>query len=302
VQSGLPIAIIGAGAVGTTFAVALHQRGYRIAGVASRTPASAERCASMVECPHYSVDPVEVARAADVIFIATPDEAIQEVCRHITEEGGIKRGDIVVHFSGALGSNILDSAKQKGGYVLALHPIQSFPKGEVSVGNLVGSYFTLEGDPEALRFGERVVGDLEGTAVSISSETKPIYHAALCVACNYLVTLTDLAVKMLEAIGIKRQDALPMILPLIKGTVHNLQRVSLPDALTGPISRGDLRTLERHLGAIEKILPDYLDVYKKLGSLTAEVAKEKGSLDHDRYEELKRLFTKQDDRTPQQNP
>jgi len=284
------IAIIGAGAVGTTLAVALHQRNCRIVGIASRTERSAHRCGALINCAFCSTDPVEVAKAAEVIFISTPDRVIKQVCDHIAAASGIQKGDIVIHLSGALGSDILASAKRKGAYVLALHPVQTFPRGQISTEALSGCYFSLEGDKEALKFGQGLVKELGGEPVTISPESKPLYHAALCTASNYLVTVTDLAVQMLEKVGIDKKDALKMIMPLIWGTVRNLETVGLPGALTGPVSRGDLQTLKGHLGTIQRLLPEYLEVYKKLGSLTAEVARRAGTLEEEEYLKLKALL------------
>ncbi len=284
------IAIIGAGAVGTTFAVALYQKGCRIVGIASRTGQSAHRCGSLVNCTLCSTDPVEVAKVANVILISTPDQVIKQVCDQIAAGGGFQKGDIVIHLSGALGSDILGSAKREGAYPLALHPVQTFPKGQVSIDALPGCYFSLEGDEEALKFGQRLVEQLGGKAVIIAAEAKPLYHAALCTASNYLVTITDLAVEMLGRMGIEKGEALKMIGPLTWSTVRNLEGVGLPGALTGPVSRGDLQTVQRHLEIIQRFLPEYLEIYKKLGSLTAELARRAGMLGEEEYLELKRLL------------
>jgi predicted short-subunit dehydrogenase-like oxidoreductase (DUF2520 family) len=289
-MKALQIAIIGAGAVGTTFAVALHEKDYRIVGIASRTRQSAYRCAALVSSFFFSTDPVEVAKVANVILISTPDKVIKEVCDKIAAGGGFQKDDIVIHLSGALGSDILASAKREGAYTLVLHPVQTFPKGQVSAEALSGCYFSLEGDREALEFGQRLVEELGGKAVTIPSEAKPLYHAALCVASNYLVTITDLAVQMLERIGIEKEEALKMIMPLILGTVKNLEKVGLPGALTGPVSRGDLQTVESHLDTIQRLLPEYLKVYKRLGNLTAELARQAGTIKKEDYLKLKKLL------------
>lgn len=284
------VAIIGAGAVGTTFAVALYQRGYPIVGVASRTRQSADRCGSLVNCALCSTDPVEVAKVANVILISTPDQVIKEVCDQIATGGGFQKGDIVIHLSGALDSDILTSAKREGACTLALHPVQTFPKGKVSSEILPGCYFSLEGGKKALEFGQKLVEELDGKAVIVPPEAKPLYHAALCTASNYLVTVTNIAVQMLEKIGIEKKEALKMIMPLIWGTVRNLDKVGLPGALTGPVSRGDLQTVEGHLEIIQRLLPEYLEVYKRSGSLTAELARQAGTLEEKDYLKLKKLL------------
>ena len=84
----------------------------------------------------------------------------------------------------------------------------------------------------------RMVEMLGGIPLTIPTSMKPLYHAAACVACNYYITLVEVAVEMLEHSGVPREQALPALLPLLQGTLANIARVGVPGALTGPIDRG----------------------------------------------------------------
>ena len=270
--------------------MALHEKGYPIVGIVSRTLAPAERCARRVGCETFSTDPGEIVRSTEALFIATPDGAIREVCERIAKHGGFRAGQIVAHLSGALTSDVLEAARACGAKVLALHPMQTFADPRQGARNVIGSYFSLEGDPEAVAFGRELVEAFSGQAFVIPKERKSLYHAALCVASNYLVTVVDLASQMLERAGIEKGEALEAMRPLIRGTVSNLERNGLPGALTGPISRGDAATIAGHVKAMEELAPEFLDLYRKLGEETLRLAREKGGLDREEEEMIRKLL------------
>lgn len=286
------IAIVGAGAAGCALALALYQKGYPIVGVASRRMESAQLCARLVDCGIYSMHPPEVTRLADAVFITTPDGVIETVCTQIADQDGIRSGSVVAHLSGALSAAVLHAAAERGAKILSLHPIQTLADPHQGAQNLIGSYFSLEGAPEAVAFGKRLVEDLEGCPIVISAEAKPLYHSALCVASNYLVALADLAAMLLQRMGMEKAEALHALLPLLRGTVTNLAQMGLPEALTGPISRGDVQTLVDHLGAIRRIAPEALDLYKTIGIWTLHIARQKGALTDEAASALQVLLEK----------
>ena len=252
--------------------------------------ASAERCARWVDCETFSTDPGEVVRSAEVLFIATPDGAIREVCERIAKREGFREGQIVAHLSGALTSDVLEAARAYGAKVMALHPMQTFADPQQGARNLIGSHFSLEGDPGAVAFGRELVEAFSGRVLMIPKKQKALVHAALCVASNYLVTVVDLAARMLERAGVEKGEALEAMLPLIRGTVRNLEDIGSPGALTGPISRGDAATIAGHLKAMEELAPEFLDLYRKLGEQTVRLAGEKGGLDQEGEGAIQRML------------
>ncbi|QGP92136.1 hypothetical protein MGLY_14940 [Neomoorella glycerini] len=272
------IGIIGAGAVGTGVGILLRRRGYTIAGVASRTLASARRAAARLACPAFE-GAVDVARRADVVFITTSDQAIGQVAASVAAQGGFRPGQTVIHMSGSLTSAVLDPARQAGALALSLHPLQSCADADRAVANLPGSVFSLEGDREALPLGKRLVTELGGEYFLISPEAKPLYHAAACVASNYLVSLIDLSRRLMQAAGMEPEMAARALAPLIKGTLDNINEKGIPQALTGPIARGDFGTVRDHLKAMEATVPELGELYRALGRYTAGLAGRKGSID-----------------------
>ncbi|MGI6286362.1 Rossmann-like and DUF2520 domain-containing protein [Neomoorella humiferrea] len=287
----LRVGIVGTGAVGTGMGILLRQRGYDIIGVASRTPASARRAAARLNCPVFE-RPEELARQAEVVFITTNDQAIGPVTEAIAAHGGFHPGQTVIHMSGSLSSGILEPARRAGALALSLHPLQSCTDAERAVANLPGSVFSLEGDEQALPLGKRLVADLGGEYFVISSAAKPLYHAAACVASNYLVSLIDLSRRLMQAAGVEPTLAGRALMPLIKGTLDNIEAVGIPQALTGPIARGDLDTIRDHLKAMGNVPAEVDELYCALGRYTAGLAVRKGTIDACVRDHLYRMLAK----------
>lgn len=287
------IALVGAGAAGGALLLALYRAGYPIAGVASRRIESAQRCAGLVDNPPATSDPAPAVVNADIIILATPDSQIEPACRAIADQGVIRPGQLFLHLSGALTSDALSAAQRKGADVISLHPIQALADPQKGADLLAGTWFCLEGNDAATKRGEALVKAMQGEILIIPADKKALYHAALSVAANYLITIESIAVTLLEQIGIDRQAGLKAILPLIAGSVENLAHSGLPNALTGPISRGDTHTVAHHIDSLRVISPAHQAIYRILGRETVELALEKGGLEPEQAEEIRRLLAPQ---------
>lgn len=270
------IAIIGAGRAGTALGLALAAAGYPVAAVASRRLETAEALARRLGCPATD-RPEEAARGAAVVWITTPDRIIAAVAATVAAGGGFSPGQHVFHASGALPAAVLSPAREKGALVAAVHPVQSFARtGEPP--DFTGCCFGVEGDAAALPLARRLVADLGGVFLPLRPEDKALYHAAACVASNYLVSVLDLAVRLLEGVGLERRAATAALLPLVDGTLTNVRRAGVTAALTGPVARGDLDTVRRHLEALWAFDPETAELYGRLGRYTAGLARARGDL------------------------
>lgn len=287
-------AIIGCGRVGTTLARQLTAAGYEPAGFASRSRESAEKAASIAGRPENVYDDVvAAAKTAGLVFLTTPDHAIAPACQRIADGRGFQKDAVVLHCSGALSSDILQSAGVCRASVGSMHPLQSF----AAVGEenpFVGIKMAVEGDPTALAQARQVAEDLGADPISIKTEGKTLYHAAAVVASNYLVTLMRLSFDLLEAAGVSSSEAFDVLKPLIHGTLSNIDGVGIPDALTGPIARGDVETVVNHLAAIRELSPDAADLYSRLGLATIDLATAKGDITQDAARELTELLNRAD--------
>jgi len=279
--------IVGAGMVGRSLAAALTARGAKVAAVASRRLESARACAQLAGGPPATTDPAAAARRGDVVVLSVPDAAIAAVCEETAGRGGFEPGNVAVHLSGALGSQALAAARECGASALAFHPIQTFAR--VDAGLFEGVTCAIEGDEDAVALGTELAALLGARPVTIRPEDKALYHAALCVACNYLVTLADAGAGLLERAGFG-EGALSALMPLLRAAVENLARVGLPGALTGPISRGDTATLEAHLDALASRAPDLLPLYRAAGLRTIPLALRKGAVDAAKAQAMRQLL------------
>lgn len=282
------LGFIGAGPVGTTFAVRLSEQGYRVAAVADLSAASARRLAERIPGCQVCTENQAVLDAADIVFITTADDVIAPVCAALTW----RAGQTALHCSGASTTASLEAARQQGVLVGSIHPCQSFSGIEQAIANLPGSTFGIEAEEPVRTTLTAMALALKGDIVYLSSEDKVLYHAAAAIACNYVTTLVKLATGLWQNFGKRSADAIKAYMPLLRGTLNNMETIGFPGCLTGPIARGDAATIRRHLAALEKSAPELLPLYKELGRFTVPIGREKGSLSSAKAEEIMRLLAK----------
>jgi predicted short-subunit dehydrogenase-like oxidoreductase (DUF2520 family) len=159
-----------------------------------------------------------------------------------------------------------------------------------AIDNIPGSTYAIEAEEPLLTTLKEMASALEGSWVRLGAGDKVLYHAAAVVACNYFVSLVKLATDLWQTFGVSPQQATRALLPLLRGTVNNLDNVGLPNCLTGPIARGDLGTIKGHLAALERAAPQVLSTYRELGLQTIPIALAKGKIDEERAKELTALL------------
>ena len=271
--------------------VALHRAGYPIAAVASRSLESAQRCAALVHCDNAGTDLATACQPAEIVIIATTDSAIEATCQNIATSAGFRTGQLVLHLSGALTSDALISAREAGADTLSLHPAQTLVHPLQGADLLKSAWFCLEGSDLAITRGKDIANEISGKTTVIGRDKKALYHAALSLSSNYLTTLEAMAVEMLTEAGISRQHALSLLMPLIQGSVDTLANCDLPDALTGSISRGDVKTIGQHLQAMKDGPETRLQIYKMMGLETLKLARARGKMAQGSEEKIQKLLS-----------
>jgi len=265
------IGFIGAGKVGTAFGKYLSDKGLKVKGYYSRSKKSAENAGDFTSSTvYYNIG--DLIQRADIIFITTNDDEISKVCEILTQEGLLYSGQILVHMSGGYSSRILESAKKKGCYIYSLHPLQAFADIKKAVIDLEDTIFSIEGDEEKIDVLKKILNTTGNKYFNITAEQKSIYHATACVLSNYLVTLIDYGLSLFETIGIDGEEGYKAVYPLIEGTLKNIHSLGTKKALTGPIARGDIKTIENHVKSIETLAQDKLDFYRLMGEKTLKLA------------------------------
>jgi predicted short-subunit dehydrogenase-like oxidoreductase (DUF2520 family) len=286
------IAIIGAGRVGGAVGRLLAKAGWRITAVVTRSKASSEQAAAFIGAGAPVNDAAAAASGAEVVLITTPDGAIRSTCDAIGS--GLRKGTVVLHMSGAHTLDLLDAAKAAGAHRAVVHPLQSVPDREQGTRNLPGSYFRIESDPEASAAARELVQALGGIELALpqwrsDQGSASLYHAGAVAVSNYFVAVVELGLRFYQTLGADKQEALKAVLPLIKGTLGNIEKLGTTAALTGPIARGDASTVKGHLDAMRERAPELLPLYRELARQTVAIARERGLPDEQVRELLELL-------------
>ncbi len=261
------IAFIGAGRVAGMLARAFTDLGYPVPAVASRSPESAQRVASLVPgC--RAVSPQDAADAAEVVFITTSDGAVGTVASDVAW----RAGQGVVHCSGALTCGPLAPARAAGANVGSWHPFQTFG-GETT---LTGVTFGIEAEGDLLAFLERLATEVGGHPLRVPAEARALYHAASVFSCGYLTTLLGEARTLWTRAGLPPEEAFRAITRIASSTLANIERFGAETALTGPTSRGDAGTVRLHLDSVRNVAPELLPLYREICLRSVELARQAG--------------------------
>jgi len=301
INKKINIAIIGAGRLGTTIAFIIaskNQKNIKIVSISSQTKKSINRAKKTLgdfsKKILFTINNKEAAAKANCIFICTPDDIIKKVCRELFGQKKQtiikqKKEDIfVIHFSGSKPLKVLNAAAETGAGILSIHPLKSLasiPRAIKTIKNT--EYGITYNTPEEEMLAKTIVEVLGGHSIIVEDSKKPLYHAAACVASNYLVTLVDYAVYINEKIGIKPEDSIKGLLSLVEGTVKNIGETGTKKSLTGPIARGDTGTIKDHMKNLKEHLSDEdIEIYKLMGKKTAGIAKQNGWIENKIYNEI----------------
>jgi len=157
--------------------------------------------------------------------------------------------------------------------------LQTFAGVTQAIDNIPGSTFAVEAEEPLRSILKEMAQKLGGYSIELKPEDKVLYHASAVMACNYLVTLIKLSTDLWQSFGVSRPEAVRALMPLLKGTINNLEKIGIPDCLTGPIARGDKGTVQKHLAALDQGDSTVAETYRKLGLLTVPIALAKGKID-----------------------
>jgi predicted short-subunit dehydrogenase-like oxidoreductase (DUF2520 family) len=205
--------------------------------------------------------PAEVV--ADLFWFCVPDAEIAGAAMRLAERAQRLewRGRVALHSSGALTSDELDSLRRRGASVASVHPLMTFVQG--SRPSLAGVSFAVEGDAAAVRVARRVVRDLGGQAYTIRKEDKAAYHAWGTFASPLFTALLATTEQVAAAAGVKRTAAKRRMLPILRQTLANYAAFDAGSGFSGPIVRGDVDTVQRHLDILGSA-PAAREVYRAL--------------------------------------
>lgn len=277
--------VVGAGKLGQTLARLWHQsEHFSIGQLITRRVESAQRACEFVGAGSaaYSNDQTQL-QAAQYWLIATPDDQIATAIGFLHERRCIRRGDCVFHCAGASGSDLLAPLRQLGALVASVHPAHSFAAPQTSLQQFAGSHCVAEGDPQALALLQPAFTAIGGHWLTLTGGNKALYHAATVMASNYVVTLMHTALQTAVAAGLSDAEARQLLTPLSQHSLGNALQQSAELALTGPLSRGDEKTIAQHCAALAAQPSQQptggLALYTALGIATLPIAQSQAIAD-----------------------
>jgi predicted short-subunit dehydrogenase-like oxidoreductase (DUF2520 family) len=282
------LCIVGPGRLGLSLGAALHRSGLleRLVFIGRRDdPPDHPLLAGPRPSARYVPDPAEVCNAPpDAILLTVPDSAIGAAAERLAE---LRLPPVpVLHTSGVLPSSVLSPLSLRGHPVGSLHPLVTAADPLSGTDLLEGAWFGAEGDEGAMALAGWIVGALSGRCLAIDPAAKAVYHAAAVAASNHVVALLAAAERLMRAAGVAEAEARDAVSRLAAGAVANVAREGPARALTGPVARGDVATVERHL---RDLSPPERPLYSVLAREALELARTRG-LDPAAARELARLL------------
>jgi predicted short-subunit dehydrogenase-like oxidoreductase (DUF2520 family) len=264
------IGIIGAGAVGKSLGMYLNGMDQSVSGYYSKTMAHTINAAEKINAKAYdSLN--DLILDNDLMIIAVNDDAIEVVVRDMLNASESFSHKHILHTSGVHTSEVLAPLRSKGAKILSVHPLQSFADPDEAQKSIPSTYFSIEGDLDETMMNW--LTDHKIKYFEIDKENKVKYHLAAVAVSNYLVATLDFGTKQFESLGYTKDFALKALWPLVEGTINNVRQFGTVKSMTGPIVRGDLKTIDNHLSVLSGL---ERELYSKLGEYTVEIALEKG--------------------------
>jgi predicted short-subunit dehydrogenase-like oxidoreductase (DUF2520 family) len=260
------IAIVGAGNLANALAISLREAGYEIEAIVGRptSQARARRLAATVAARAFTDLPRNLG--ASVVWFCVPDGEIRKVSNASANKINWT-GRVALHSSGALASDELDAQRKKGAAIGSVHPLMTFVRG--SRPKLTSVPFVIEGDRRAAQIAKGIVKELGGRAYSIRKEQKAAYHAWGTFASPLLTALLAASERVAGAAGIPKRQAQARMIPILRQTLENYASFGAAAGFSGPIIRGDIDTVKRHLRVLRG-MPQVGEVYRALALAAVE--------------------------------
>jgi len=250
------IAFLGAGNLAVALAVSLRRAGYRIEQIITRDdPGSLRRARRLAQKVGASAAALSLAQIkAEIVWFCVPDGAIADAAQLLTRAATVAadwKGKVALHSSGASTSDELDVLRKRGAAVASVHPLMTFVRG--SRPPLKGVPFAVEGDARAIRAARAIIADLGGQPFSIGKQQKAVYHAWGMFTSPLLTALLAASETVALQAGIDRKAARQRMQAILRQTLANYARLGAAESFSGPIARGDVRTVQKHLNVLSAI-------------------------------------------------
>lgn len=281
----MKVGFIGAGKVGTSMGLFLTKKNVQIVGYISRTLESSKRAARLTNSMPYE-DMKQLIHDSNILFITTTDDAIEQVAKQIEALNVSLNNKIICHMSGAKSSDSISNLMKHSATIASIHPMYSFGNINNAVNDLDQVIFTVEGEGNNISQIYDLLDECRVKFIKIDTEAKTLYHAGACVVSNYLVTLIQTGINMFQEAGFSTDEIKQIIRPIVDNTINNVFDMG-EKALTGPISRGDITTVESHLDILKESKSSFENIYKVLGGHTVDIALKNKTISEEKAKVIK---------------
>lgn len=277
----LDVGVVGAGRVGAVLGAALRLAEHRVVGASGISESSATRIDALLPGTPR-LDPEAVVRAADLVLLTVPDDALASVVSGLASVGAWRPGQIAVHASGLHGLAVLEPAARLGVTALAVHPAMAFTGTSIDLARIREAVFAVTAPAPVLPIALALVVELGGEPVVVADEDRVLYHAGVVHGANHVVALVTQAMDALRAAGV--EDPGRLLGPLVRASIDGAlsEAPGAATTLTGPVVRGDAGTVSAHLVALRS-RPGTLATYRALARATADIALKAGRIDATQY-------------------
>ena len=265
----MKIGFIGAGRVGCSIGKYLQQSGICIAGYYDPQTEAADSAAAFTGSKSYPILE-DLIYHSDLLFITTPDSMIVPVWEEIRQLSLAEK--VICHCSGALPSDAFAGITETGASGCSFHPMLPFSSRFDSFGQLKHAYFTIEGQDPAVEAVTNLFARLGNTVCRIPGKHKPKYHTAASILSNQVIAVLDTGYRLLEQCGFTREEARNAAAGLIRQNIENVIQQDCISALTGPVERNDLPTVQKHLNCLST---EDRQMYQMLGLKLVQLAEKK---------------------------
>lgn len=280
----MKIGFIGGGKVGFSLGKYLKENNFDVVGYFSKNVDSIKGAANFTNTKEfYSLG--EILSESDILFITTTDSEIESVWENL-KKLSIKN-KIICHCSGALSSEIFKGRENYNVFGYSVHPLFPIKDKYESYKSLKEAVFTVEGDETYINIIISMFSSIGNKVKEIKKEDKIKYHKSAVLVSNLVLALISIGVDELESCGFYSDEALDSLYPLIKNNIKNIKEKGLYEALTGPVERGDLEIVKKHL---EASTDENKEIYKLLSKKLLEIGKKKN--ENKDYKEMEDFLCK----------
>lgn len=281
------IGIIGVGRLGYHLAIMLKEAEYPISAVIDINTYKAIKCMNECNAQVSSDSLTDIGNDVTLLFICVQDDLISNIADNLADNENLNKNLVIAHTSGLYTSEILNIINKKNIHLCSFHPCFSFTTGDNYLPEDI--YYAIEGDDTGYERLETVAETLGGRPFRINKKDKEIYHTACSMASNFLVGLMKIVDRFLK--NSSKNIESEFLWPLVQGTLENIKSKGIEEALTGPVTRGDVNTVETHLLRLKSYDKSVMDLYIFMGEQLLQMVKD-DELEKNKRKELERVFKK----------